>query len=331
MPLGDSITFGLNVSGGYRTDLWQMIAADGFRADMVGSQFSGPARLGSKSHEGHGSFEIGQIDALVQGWLSTYRPDVVLLHIGTNDVLHHKRPAAAARFSALLSHITAALPRAEVFVATLIPLGDPQQESQVQSLNTEIAQIVQNRAAAGARVQLVDMHAALTRHDLSPDLIHPSASGYSKMAAQWYAALRGVPTTRWEAEDPQSTVVVKGRRMASATASGSGKVGFLISPGSYLEFHPTVATSGPYQLYVRAANGMVTPCSQWLIVNGRRTGELHYPNLGFDRWTITAAEVPLNAGRNTVRLAHDLCNAEIDSVDLMPRAAPIQLAGRTAF
>jgi lysophospholipase L1-like esterase len=328
MPLGDSITWGLNVVGAYRTDLWQLMIADGLSVRMVGSQSSGPVQLGSKGHEGHGGWEIAQIDALVQGWLTDYRPDVVLLHIGTNDLLHHKERGAPQRLGGLLDHITATLPDTDVYVATIDPLGNPAMNEKVRAFNAALAQAVQTRTATGARLHLVDMNSALTRQDISADRIHPTAGGYSKMAARWYSALREAQMTRWEAEQPTDTVVESGRRMASKTASGNGKVGFLISPKSHLEFHLTVPTSGQYRLYVRAADGTPLPCSQRLVVNGGQTGVLHYSDLGFDRWTMTGTTVTLDAGPNVVRLEHDVCNAEIDSIDLMPMAALSRFAGR---
>ena len=43
MPLGDSITDGYNVPGGYRINLWQRLAGGGYTVDFVGSQYNGPA------------------------------------------------------------------------------------------------------------------------------------------------------------------------------------------------------------------------------------------------------------------------------------------------
>jgi lysophospholipase L1-like esterase len=320
MPLGDSITDGLNVLGGYRTDLWQLMAADEISADFVGSLSSGPARLPDKAHEGRSGWEIGQIDALVQGWLATYRPEVILLHIGTNDLLHNDQRQAPARFAALLDHIISADPEARVLVATVIPFRRPLMEARALSYNAAISRIVRARAAAGARVQLVDMHSALTTSDLGPDGVHPTPGGYSKMSSQWYAALRTTTTTRWEAEDPRNVTIDSGRVVRTPTASGGAKVGFLVMPQSYLEFRVTVPASGTYRLYVRAANGMATACSQRLIVDGRPVRLLRYANLGYDQWTITSATVELTTGGNTVRLAHDVCDAEVDSIDLMPVA-----------
>jgi lysophospholipase L1-like esterase len=192
MPLGDSITEGTQVPGGYRIGLWQRMAAGGFRVDFVGTQFNGPASLGDHDHEGHPGWRIDQIDANIAGWLRATTPHTVLLHIGTNDVLQNFDLANAPnRLSTLIDHITATAPTAEVFVATIIPLASAGQESAVRTFNAAIPGIVQRNVNAGRHVHLVDMHSALTAADLT-DGIHPTAAGYDKMAATWFAALRSV-------------------------------------------------------------------------------------------------------------------------------------------
>ena len=193
MPLGDSITEGTQVPGGYRIGLWQRLAAAGYRTDFVGTQFNGPAALGDHDHEGHPGWRIDQLDANITGWLATAKPRTVLLHIGTNDVLqNYNLSGAPNRLSTLIDHITAAAPTAEVFVATIIPLSNSGQEAAARTFNAAIPGIVQTRANAGKRVHLVDMHSALTTADLI-DGIHPTAGGYDKMAARWYSALLSVP------------------------------------------------------------------------------------------------------------------------------------------
>ncbi|GHJ43739.1 lipase [Catellatospora sp. TT07R-123] len=209
MPLGDSITEGTQVPGGYRTGLWQRMAAGGYRVDLVGSQFNGPSGLGDHDHEGHPGWRIDQIDANITGWLQTTTPHTVLLHIGTNDVLqNYNLSGAPGRLSTLIDRVTAAAPSAEVFVATIIPLSNSGQESAARTYNAAIPGIVQNKANAGKHVHLVDMHSALTTADLI-DGIHPTATGYDKMAATWYAALRSVSgSIGTGGTDPASSTLV---------------------------------------------------------------------------------------------------------------------------
>src|SRR5689334_6330786 len=111
MPLGDSITDGAQVPGGYRIGLWQRFVANSFRVDLVGTQFNGPSSLGDHDHEGHPGWRIDQIDANIVGWLQTSTPHSVLLHIGTNDVLQNFNVGTAPnRLSTLVDHITATVP-----------------------------------------------------------------------------------------------------------------------------------------------------------------------------------------------------------------------------
>ena len=191
MPLGDSITDGNQTPGGYRIGLWQRFVQNGYKVDFVGSLSNGPASLGDHDHEGHSGWRIDQIDANIVGWLNAQHPHTVLLHIGTNDIgQNDDLPNAPNRLSALIDHITATVPTAEVFVAQIIPLSFD--TAQVNAFNAAIPGIVASKVAAGKHVHLVDMFHALTTADLV-DGIHPTAAGYDKMAAVWYQALLSVP------------------------------------------------------------------------------------------------------------------------------------------
>ncbi|MFD8559181.1 SGNH/GDSL hydrolase family protein [Streptosporangium canum] len=193
MPLGDSITDGFALPGGYRVALWRSLADAGHLVDFVGSGYNGPAELADHDHEGHPGRRIDEIDAGVAGWIGSASPRTVLLHIGTNDMVQNRDPAnAPARLSALIDRITAAAPDAELFVATIIPLADPVLEARAAAYNAAIPGVVRSRAAAGRRVHLVDMHAAVTVADLA-DGVHPGRAGYGRMAAAWHAALSSVP------------------------------------------------------------------------------------------------------------------------------------------
>jgi lysophospholipase L1-like esterase len=207
MPLGDSITEGTQVPGGYRIGLWQRLTSGGYRIDFTGSQVNGPAALGDHDHEGHPGWRIDQIDANITGWVQSQSPRTVLLHIGTNDVLQNYNLATApARLSTLIDKITTAAPAADVFVATIIPLSSAGQEAAGRTFNAAIPGIVQSKVNAGKHVHLVDMHSALTTADLI-DGIHPTAGGYDKMAATWYAALRAVPGSITTGPSPTSSPV----------------------------------------------------------------------------------------------------------------------------
>jgi lysophospholipase L1-like esterase len=189
MPLGDSITDGYNIPGGYRIDLWSTFQQAGQFVDFVGSMSNGPASLGDKHHEGHSGWRIEQINGSVSGWLSGAQPEIVLLMIGTNDMLQDYNVAGApARLSALLDTITQQSPNTQVIVASLPPLSNAIANQRVLNFNDAIPDIVAAKAAGGKKVSFIDMYPRLTVGDLA-DGIHPNASGYTKLANAWYSAL----------------------------------------------------------------------------------------------------------------------------------------------
>ncbi|MCC6497626.1 MAG: hypothetical protein IT193_15345 [Propionibacteriaceae bacterium] len=150
MPLGDSLTEGYIVSGGYRTDLWNMLAADGLRVDFVGSLTEGPSSLPNQRHQGHRGWRIDQISAEVVPWLSAAQPSIVLLMIGTNDMIQdYNRATAPDRLSALINRITATRPDAPVFVASIPRLGWSRGDAWVRAYNARIPSVVAAKAARG--------------------------------------------------------------------------------------------------------------------------------------------------------------------------------------
>jgi lysophospholipase L1-like esterase len=255
MPLGDSITDGVTLPGAYRTGLWQRFTSGGYKVDFVGSLSNGPASLGDHDHEGHSGWRIDQIDANIVGWLRNYTPHSVLLHIGTNDVLQNYNLAnAPARLSALIDHITATMPDAEVFVATIIPLANSGQEANARTYNSAIPGIVQSKAGAGKHVHLVDMHAALTTADLLSDGVHPNAGGFDKMAATWFGALKSVPAS---IGDPGSG---SGGGTGEVHAVGAGRCldvpGSSTTPGTQVQIWD--CWGGANQLWTRTAVQQLT-------------------------------------------------------------------------
>jgi lysophospholipase L1-like esterase len=192
MPLGDSITFGSGspTKSSYRVDLYRRLGQAGVAVDFVGSVRSGAAGSGADlDHEGHPGLRIGQVAERLDGWLATYQPDVVLLHLGTNDTHTDARAVGApARLSALIDQITAARPDAHVFVSRIVGAQDAPdhgaQQRRITAFNAAVPGIVAGR---GPRVHLVD-HSLIDEADLA-DKLHPNDHGYAKMSALWYRAL----------------------------------------------------------------------------------------------------------------------------------------------
>lgn len=186
MPLGDSITDGFTVPGGYRPELYRLLTGGGRAVDFVGSMTGGPRDLADRDHEGHPGRRIDEIDTQVTAWVTESRPRIVLLHLGTNDVVQdYDLAGAPARLSALVDRILIVAPDADVYVASITPLRDATLEARVVTYNAAIPGVVRGK---GGQVHFVDMHAALTVADLA-DGVHPSRAGYATMAAAWAAAI----------------------------------------------------------------------------------------------------------------------------------------------
>lgn len=194
MPLGDSITFGTGstANGGYRVVLWKDCTAAQWQFSFVGSQMSGPSSLPDGSNEGHPGWRIDEVSKHIVGWLKQYRPQIILLHIGTNDIIqNHQLATIVNRLQYLLEQIVTTEPNARVVVAQIIPLNKRGLDSTVQRYNEAIPIIVQKMAERGNHITYVDMHSAVSITDLS-DGIHPNDVGYAHMAQVWYTALRSL-------------------------------------------------------------------------------------------------------------------------------------------
>ena len=114
LPLGDSITLGCgsvatapswyafctSECGGYRAPLYGNISAAGLDVSFVGSSSDGPSWVppAQRHHEGHPGWRIDQISGIASKWLS-YQPDVILIHLGTNDI------SQKSSLSGLVSHM----------------------------------------------------------------------------------------------------------------------------------------------------------------------------------------------------------------------------------
>lgn len=185
MPLGDSITDGAVVYGGYRTPLWKMLMADGDKIDFVGSATSGSSDLGDWNHEGHIGWETGQLAPHVSAWITAAQPDIVLIHTGTNDLDHGNSPEVMTqRLSALLGNIFVAKPDTYVIVSTIVvaPKADG---TAWAKYNAAIPGVVASYRSQGRKIVSIDMSNILTPDDIL-DGLHPNATGYNKMANAWY-------------------------------------------------------------------------------------------------------------------------------------------------
>ncbi len=203
LPLGDSITVGVQSSdgGGYREPLFKLIVAANQNATFVGTQMGGPTQVSGKAfprnHEGYSGYTIASgfstygtpgISDKIPTPAFTTMPDIVLLHIGTNDLTSsNAKSTTADRLDTLLTKIAGAAPDALIVVAKLIPLGYG--ISDWDNYNAKVPTIVAAHAAKGQHMISVDM-SKLPGSQLVG--VHPNDQGYSYMANIWYEAIKGL-------------------------------------------------------------------------------------------------------------------------------------------
>ena len=198
LPLGDSITDGVPVLGGYRAPLYQLLTNAGFKVDFVGT-LSNNSSLGlpDPNHEGHSGYRIDQIDAGFMGWINAVAdPDIILLLIGTNDYGYGQDTAHATnRLDHLISRIAATRPNAKLVVANLLLRTDNAVTYTAirTTFNPFVPALVAKHAALGQSVYFLDLNAALKASDLA-DSLHPNTTGYRKMATNWFGAITNLVT-----------------------------------------------------------------------------------------------------------------------------------------
>jgi lysophospholipase L1-like esterase len=194
MPLGDSITYGTNSTGtvSYRRPLYQLLSGAGLNVDFVGSQTDGSPEDFDRNHEGHRGWRADQIRDNITGWLNSTPADVVLLHIGTNDITQYQTATStAAEIGQILDDIDAwqtAHNQVWVVLARIINRND-NFSSTTTTLNGLIQNLADTRIANGDRIVVVNMESALNYPGDLSDTVHPNDAGYGKMAAVWYAEM----------------------------------------------------------------------------------------------------------------------------------------------
>ncbi|MEP6714889.1 MAG: GDSL-type esterase/lipase family protein [Terriglobia bacterium] len=214
MPLGDSITEGFGDEkdlGGYRGPLFQLLTHAGLTVDFVGSA-KPVGNIPDPDHEGHSGHTARELihdPATNKGvfeWLQAATPEIVLLHAGTNNIIRGERPEQiAGEIAELLneidryetfSHTTVTVVLAKIITnpSSLLALA------RTAELNGLIEKMAAARIAAGDRLTVADFGNILVFPGdffvASEPVVHPSASGYGKMAPVWFDALSRVLSNR---------------------------------------------------------------------------------------------------------------------------------------
>ena len=208
MPLGNSITHGVVIADpnennyvGYRKDLFESLDAIYPNLDFVGSLTHG-AGVFDKDHEGHRGWMADEVRDEVEGWLDDNPADIVLLHIGTNDIGTGATPASIANeVESILDNIdqyeTDNNTEVVVFVARIVRLIHGMFDgTETIAFNNAVETMVNQRIANGDKLVMVDQESALSYPGgLDFQGIHPIQSSYDDMATVWEQAITNTLAT----------------------------------------------------------------------------------------------------------------------------------------
>jgi len=210
MPLGDSITQTFSPHESYRYYLWNALQSSGFRnIDFVGSEhgvFGGdPANTNfDMDHEGHTGWTTDQIAAQTEDWARAYRPDIVLLHAGTNDVRYNQSVASTINeLGQIIDRLRLANPNVTVLLSKIIP--NQENPSGTAVLNDAIPRLVSQKNRSESRVILVDQYSGFDLNRDTFDGLHPNDSGEQKIASRFFTALQPLLSNPSPAPAPAPT------------------------------------------------------------------------------------------------------------------------------
>ena len=190
LPLGASITAGFASSdgNGFRKVLYDTLRKTN-TINYVGTQGTAPLL-----HEGHPGWIIKDVATAATTPLRS-RPNVVLIHVGTNDLLTNNAiDQAPDRLGALIDQVTKAAPDAVVLVAQILPSSRPGQFDNFVTFNARVASIINQRQVENKKVMKVWM--PITTDDLQ-DGVHPTDAGYNRMGQAWVKGLQRAADKGW--------------------------------------------------------------------------------------------------------------------------------------
>ncbi|MCP4408176.1 MAG: hypothetical protein GY807_10530, partial [Gammaproteobacteria bacterium] len=221
MPLGDSITAGVIPKGtscplnpddsdfipksqqiGYREKLFTKLDQENYIVDFVGSFAFGSSAtppIEDPDHEGIGGNTAAQVRNRVNAALIANPADIVLLHVGTNDINSDVPSQTIIDIGEILDAIddwaasnnevtvllSTIIDRSENAICATRDFGNPK----VNTLNGMINGL--NSSRPNIDLVLVDQHGAINNPatQISVDGVHPNKTGYGRMADEWFEKL----------------------------------------------------------------------------------------------------------------------------------------------
>lgn len=190
--LGDSLTEGAAIDGGYRAPLFELLTYDlGLWVDFVGGRTTNPVDgLLDLDHQGQGGITATTVNNNITTIASANPADFALVMLGTNDVLQETNPQSSVPGELLniLQELDAANGDIEVLLGQLPPTIRDGGSVEIPAINALLPGVVSDAITAGVDASLVDF-SNVTSADYYDDL-HPDTDGVVKFAQNWLVGLQ---------------------------------------------------------------------------------------------------------------------------------------------
>jgi lysophospholipase L1-like esterase len=309
MPLGDSITAG---PGCWRAMLWHQLQTAGYtNIDFVGSQSDGggcnPGYTYDFDHEGHGGFAATGIadNNQLPPWLDAAKPDVILVHLGTNDMWGHfiATSTKLAAFTKLVGQMRANNPNVKILVAQIIPMSAAACSTcpaDIVEFNNALPGWAAGLTTAQSPIVLVDQWTGFDAVADTVDGVHPNTGGFQKMANRWYPALAQV-LNGVIPPPPSSSPSPSARPSASPSISPSTSPSTSPGGGACAGSYKVVSQwGGGFQGEVTVKNNSAVASAAWTatftFANGQQISQVWNATATQTGASVTARNMSYNGG-----------------------------------
>lgn len=198
MTIGDSITQADSGHKSYRYALWKKLVDTGHAFDMTGSMqgnFKGDPHWPDykllafdRDHEGHWGFRVDQVLSEIDAWLKQGAPDIVLIHLGTNDIFQAQSVSGTLdELVQLIAQFRVNNAKVSLLLAQVIP--SKFHSAELNELNDGIAGLAQKLHTSESPIYLIDTRVGFDPVIDTYDGVHPNESGEEKMAEIWLKGL----------------------------------------------------------------------------------------------------------------------------------------------
>lgn len=244
MTLGNSITQGGETHPSYRYELWKLLidadldfefvgsldtnwhlnAPDTEHGADVASPVIGESYKGqtfTNKHEGHWGWTTQDIlngmgnptnykkdKGKLSEWLKGYTPDVVLMHLGTNDMIHSKGiDSTINRIERIVRQLRTDNEEVAILMAQVTPI--PAHFAHVDStrkFNARIPKLASQLSTSKSPVIVVDINTGFNSSSYTYDSIHPNQNGEKFIAKRWFDAIMANKEILYSLAEKQSSV-----------------------------------------------------------------------------------------------------------------------------